>query len=114
MESDIGIRPKDDANGVMQDIHWYNGIIGYFQGYTLGNIMSAQFYEAALKARPEIMDELARGEYGTLHGFLKENIYRHGSKYTASEILERVTGNGLDIGPYMRYLKTKYGELYDL
>ncbi len=114
MESDIGIRPKNDASGVMQDIHWYNGVIGYFQGYTLGNIMSAQFYDAAVKAHPEIPDEIGQGKYGTLHGWLKENIYRHGSKFTASEILERATGNGLDIGPYVNYLKTKYGDLYDL
>lgn len=114
MESDIGIRPPTDSDGVLQDIHWYNGIIGYFQGYTLGNIMSAQFYDAAVKAHPEIPDDIANGRYDKLHGWLSENIYRHGSKFTASEILERATGNGLDIGPYMNYLKTKYGELYDL
>ena len=114
MESDVGMRPPNDTNGVLQDIHWYNGIIGYFQGYTLGNIMSAQFYDAAVKAHPEIPEDIAHGKYDKLHGWMKENIYRHGSKFTASEILERATGNGLDIGPYMNYLKTKYGELYDL
>jgi carboxypeptidase Taq len=114
MEADLGFRPPTDANGVMQDIHWYSGAVGYFQGYSLGNIMSAQFYNAALKAHPEIATEIGRGKFGTLHGWLRDNIYRHGSKYTANELLERTTGGGLDIGPYMKYLKTKYGELYDL
>ncbi|MDO9538133.1 MAG: carboxypeptidase M32 [Thermoplasmata archaeon] len=114
MESDIGIRPKDDADGVMQDIHWYNGIIGYFQGYTLGNIMSAQFYDAAVKEHPEITEEIGQGKFSTLHDWLKQNIYQHGSKFTANELLERVTGNGLDVAPYINYLKKKYGELYDL
>jgi len=114
MEADLGARPPNDSLGVMQDIHWYNGIVGYFQGYALGNIMSAQFYDAAAKAHPEIPDEIGRGRFGTLHTWLKDNTYRHGSKYTAGELLRRVTGDGLDIGPYMRYLRTKYGELYDL
>lgn len=114
MEADLGIRPTNDAMGVMQDIHWYNGIVGYFQGYALGNIMSAQFYDAAVKAHPEIPEETGQGKFGTLHAWLVENIYRHGRMYTANELLERVTGNGLDIGPYMKYLRTKYGELYDL
>lgn len=114
MEADMGIRPPTDANGVMQDIHWYTGAVGYFQGYALGNIMSAQFYDAAVKKHPEITAEIGQGKYGTLHNWLKDNIYQHGSKYTASELLERTTGGGLDIGPYMKYLKTKYGELYEL
>lgn len=114
MEADMGIRPPTDANGVMQDIHWYNGIVGYFQGYALGNIMSAQFYDAAVKKHPGIPAEIAEGKFSTLHSWLVENIHRHGSKYTANELLERTTGGGLDIGPYMKYLKTKYGELYDL
>ncbi len=114
MESDIGARPPDDKDGVMQDIHWYNGIIGYFQGYTLGNIMSSQFYDAAVRAHPEIIDELGQGKYDTLHTWLKDNLYSHGSKYTAHEILKKATGQELNIGPYMNYLKTKYGELYEL
>ena len=85
-----------------------------FQGYTLGNILSAQFYESARKAHPEIPDQIARGEFGTLHGWLKENIYQHGSKFTANEIVKRVTGQELTIEPYIRYLREKYGELYRL
>jgi len=85
-----------------------------FQGYTLGNILSAQFYEAALAARPSIPDEIRRGEFGTLHGWLKDSIYQHGRKFTAAELTERVTGGPLSVEPYIRYLRGKYGELYDL
>lgn len=114
-ESDLGVAPKDDRDGVLQDVHWYGGIIGgVFQGYTLGNILSAQFYNAALKVHPDIPAQIARGEFGALHGWLKENIYQHGRKFTAPEIVERATGGPLDIQPYIEYLRGKYGELYSL
>jgi carboxypeptidase Taq len=113
--ADLGIEPPDDRDGVMQDVHWYTGAIGgAFQGYTLGNIMGAAFYEVALNAHPEISAEIEAGKFDTLHTWLKENIYRHGRKYTAPELVERVTGGPLDIEPYIRYLRTKYGELYEL
>jgi carboxypeptidase Taq len=114
-KADMGILPPDDRDGVLQDMHWYGGIIGgAFQGYTLGNILGAQFFETALLAHPEIPAEIEEGEFGTLHGWLKENIYQHGSKYTASELIERVTGGPMSIEPYIRYLRKKYGELYEL
>jgi len=112
-QADLGIAPPDDRDGVLQDVHWYAGKIGgAFQGYTLGNIMSAQFFDAALQAHPEILDEIEAGEFGTLHGWLVENVYRHGRKYTPSELVERVTGGPLSVEPYIWYLRTKYGELY--
>jgi carboxypeptidase Taq len=114
-EHDFGIVPPDDRDGVLQDVHWYGGIIGgAFQGYTLGNILSAQFYDAALQAHPSIPNEIRQGKFETLHGWLRENIYRHGSKYTAPEITERASGTPLTIEPYINYLKTKYGALYTL
>jgi carboxypeptidase Taq len=115
LSSDVGIVPPDDRDGCMQDVHWYFGLIGgEFQGYTLGNIMSGQFYEAALRAHPEIPAEIRQGEFGTLHQWLKDNIYWHGSKLTAEEIVQRATGGPLSIEPYIRYLRTKYGDLYRL
>jgi len=112
---DVGILPPDDRDGVLQDVHWYAGVIGgMFQGYTLGNILSAQFFEAALSAHPEIPAEMEEGKFGTLHDWLKENIYQHGSKFTATELVERLTGGPMSIEPYIRYLRTKYGELYEL
>ena len=112
---DLGISAPTHSDGVLQDVHWFGGLIGgSFQGYTLGNILSAQLFETARKAEPAIDSELAQGEFGALHGWLREQIYSPGSKYTASELVERVTGGPLTIAPYLAYLRKKYGELYKL
>ena len=114
-EKDFGFAPPDDRNGVMQDVHWFGGLIGgAFQGYTLGNILSAQFYNTALQAYPAIPAELKQGKFSTLHGWLKENLYRHGRKFTAPEVVKRATGSALTIKPYIQYLTKKYGDLYTL
>jgi len=114
-QSDLGLHAPSDVDGVLQDVHWYGGLIGgAFQGYTLGNIMSGLFYEAALKAHPGIPKQIAKGEFAILHAWLKENIYQYGSKYLPDELVKRVTGGSLRIEPYIKYLKTKYGELYKL
>lgn len=114
-QSDLGLHAPDDRDGVLQDVHWYSGVIGgVFQGYTLGNIMSGLFFSQALQAHPEIMTEIGQGRFGTLHNWLTKNIYQHGSKYTADELIQRVTGGPLTIAPYLAYLRTKFGALYDL
>ena len=114
-KTDLGIAPPDDRDGVLQDVHWYAGVIGgAFQGYTLGNVLSAQFFDSALEAHPQITSEIKEGKFHTLHGWLKENIYQHGSKFTAAELVERVTGGPMSVEPYIHYLRSKYGELYDL
>ncbi len=114
-ESDLGVRAPNDVDGVLQDVHWFSGIVGgAFQGYTLGNVLSALFYDAAVKAHPEIPSDLGRGHFNTLHQWLRTHIYRHGSKYTADELIKNVTGAPLTIEPYLAYLKTKFGALYDL
>jgi carboxypeptidase Taq len=113
--ADLGITPPDDRNGCMQDVHWYNGLIGGgFQGYTIGNILSAQFYAAAVKAHPEIPDEIASGAFGTLHRWLVDHIYAHGRKFDPDDLVKRATGEPMTIAPYVAYLRGKYGELYRL
>ena len=77
----------------------------------MGNILSAQFFEAATGAQPSIPAEIAAGEFQTLHGWLRQNIYQHGRKYTAAEVVQQATGQPLTIGPYLRYVRRKYGEL---
>jgi carboxypeptidase Taq len=115
IETDLGVAPPDDRDGVLQDVHWYAGFVGgSFQGYTLGNILGAQFFDAALDAHPQIPSEIEAGEFGTLHSWLRENIYQHGRRYTAAELVERVTGQPLTVAPLIRYLREKYGALYDL
>jgi carboxypeptidase Taq len=114
-QSDLGIRAPSDKDGVLQDVHWFGGFVGgAFQGYTLGNIMSALFFEKALQAHPTIPEEIAAGNFATLHNWLRENIYQYGRKFTADELIQRVTGNPLTIAPYLRYLNLKFGDLYDL
>jgi carboxypeptidase Taq len=114
-QSDLGISPPDDRDGCLQDVHWFGGCIGgVFHSYTIGNVLSAQFYAAALRAHPEIPQEIGAGRFATLKGWLDENLYRHGRKYKADEIVRRATGEPMSIRPYMDYLNRKYGELYGL
>ena len=114
-QADLGLRAPDDRDGVLQDVHWYGGCIGgNFQCYTLGNILSAQFYEAATRAQPGIEPAISAGEFRPLHGWLQENVYQHGRKFTALELVQRATGQPLTIAPYLRYLRRKYGEIYRL
>ncbi|MEA2937810.1 MAG: carboxypeptidase Taq, partial [Alphaproteobacteria bacterium] len=115
MQADLGLVPPDDRDGCLQDVHWYSGGIGgVFQGYTIGNILSAQFHAAAVKAHPNIPREISNGEFGTLHGWLRDNIYRHGRKFTPNELVERATGGPMSMEPYLAYLRAKYGEIYRL
>ena len=115
MQTDLGVAPSDDRDGCLQDAHWYSGYIGgRFQSYTIGNILSAQFYAAALKAHPEIPQEIAAGEFRTLHTWLSDHIYRHGSKFEPNDLVERATGAVTQMKPYLHYLREKYGSLYRL
>ena len=112
MEEYLGITPESDAAGVLQDVHWSAGLFGYFPTYTIGNVLSVQFFDEAVRAHPEIPEGVGRGEFSTLLSWLRENIHRHGSRYLPDELVERVTGRPLDTAPYLRYLRTKFGELY--
>lgn len=114
-QKDLGITPLSDAVGIMQDVHWHADFIGgQFQCYTLGNILSAQFFDAAVRANPNVPFEIERGEFANLRQWLTENLYRHGSTFEAAEVVKRATGKELTIQPYMAYLKAKYGELYGI
>lgn len=112
MQEYLGVVPPNDANGVLQDIHWSSGYIGSFPAYTIGNIMSAQFYAAARRALPGLDGAMAGGDYRSLFGWLCENVYRHGRTFSASELLQRSTGRELDTADYRAYIETKFGELF--
>jgi carboxypeptidase Taq len=116
MKADLGIAPADDRDGCLQDVHWYgvSTVGGGFQSYTLGNILSAQFYDAATKAHPEIPGEIAKGAFGTLLGWLRTHLYRRGRKFAPGELVPRVAGAPMSIAPYINYLHKKYSEIYRL
>lgn len=114
MRENLGVVPETDSNGVMQDIHWSGGAFGYFPTYSLGNVLSVQFYDQALKEHPGIPEEICRGEFDTLRVWTNEKIHRHGGIYKPMDLVRRVTGRGLDSGPYLEYLETKYKDIYRL
>jgi carboxypeptidase Taq len=114
-EQDLGVQPRDDRDGVLQDVHWYSSRIGGgFQSYTLGNIMSAQFMQAARSAFPSIPNDMRQGDFADLSQWLVENVHRPGRKFTPEELVERATGRPLELEPYLSYLSSKFGELYTL
>jgi carboxypeptidase Taq len=115
MEEYLGIRPPDDAQGVMQDIHWAGGAIGYFPTYALGNVLSLQFYNQALKDIPDLSEQYSRGEFDQLLDWFRNKIHRYGRKFTANELIQRVTGaKSIEAEPYLSYIKQKYSEIYRL
>jgi carboxypeptidase Taq len=113
-EAFLGLIPPTNALGVLQDIHWSMGGIGYFATYALGNLLSAQYYNTALKAHPQITDEIASGKFDTLLGWLRENIHQHGRKFTSDELTRRITGQSITSKPYIAYLQDKFSDIYDL
>ncbi|NWF69516.1 MAG: carboxypeptidase M32 [Chloroflexi bacterium] len=113
-ESYLGVVPPNDTLGVLQDVHWSSGLIGYFATYALGNMLAAQYYNRALQAHPGIPDEIASGKFDTLLGWLRSNIHEHGRKYTSDELTRRITGESIQSRDYIQYLQTKYSALYGL
>ncbi len=115
MQAYLGLTPPDDALGVLQDIHWSGGSMGYFPTYTLGNVLSVQFFQQTLQDIPDLRQQFARGEFGALLEWFRDKIHRHGRKFTATELVQRVTGAaGIEAGPYLDYIRQKFGEIYSL
>ena len=114
MEAYLGITPPNDADGVLQDVHWSFGYVGYFPTYLLGTVFSVQLWQQMLKDHPDIPAQVEAGKFETVLGWLREKIHRHGRKFTMPELAERVVGGPLDWQPYIAYLRAKYGEIYGL
>ncbi len=108
----LGIEPESDANGVMQDIHWSAGLIGYFSTYSLGNLYASQFFEAAQAELGDLDDLFADGEFGVLKDWLNQNVHRRGACYRSKLLSETVCGQPLSHGPLMRHLRTKLSAIY--
>ena len=114
MKQSLGVDVPDDLRGVLQDIHWSEGIIGYFPTYAIGNVLAAQLWQVAQADIPDLDGELARGELGALRVWLRETIHRHGRLLTPAELIERAVGGPLDPAPMLAHLRAKYGALYGL
>lgn len=110
----LGITPSNDAEGCLQDIHWSMGAFGYFPTYALGNLYAAQFYAKACEDIPEMEQNIRNNDHAPLLHWLRENIHRHGQRYRAGELVERVTGSALSIDPFMDYVSTKHGAVYGI
>jgi carboxypeptidase Taq len=110
----LGIDVPDDRRGILQDMHWAGGHIGYFPTYALGNVISAQIWEQIREQLPDLDAQVEQGEFGALRDWLRDNLHVHGRKFTPAETLERVVGGPLDPEPYLRYLREKLGGIYGL
>ena len=108
----LGIEVPTNADGVLQDVHWSAGLIGYFPTYALGNMIAGQLWARVHAVIPDLEDQIAAGELGGLRNWLTENIHRHGSRYTTEELLERVVGGPIAVEPFVAYLKDKLGDAY--
>jgi len=114
METYLGILPPDDAQGVLQDIHWSGGMLGYFPTYSLGNLISVQIFDQVKADIPSLADQIAAGKFDELLNWLRENVYQHGRKYTPAELVKRVTGTDLTAANYITYIRSKFSDIYDL
>ena len=110
----VGVEVPDDAHGVLQDVHWSGGLIGYFPTYALGNLVAGQLWERVHEDIPDLDDQLDQGELMTLREWLRGHIHQHGAKFPTTELLERVVGGPMAVPPFIRYLKRKLSDVYGL
>jgi len=114
MEKYVGIRPQNDTQGCLQDIHWSMSSMGYFPTYALGNLLTAQIFDSARKAMPDLETDISTGQFSPLLDWLRSEIHQYGRMYTFPEMTQRVTGQPLKVDFFINYIKEKYGELYGL
>jgi carboxypeptidase Taq len=113
-EKYLGVTPPGDADGCLQDVHWSAGLFGYFPTYSLGNLYAGQFFAKANEDLGDLHAAFRRGEFKPLLDWLRNNIHRHGQRYTAAELAQKITGQPLSHAPWIEQIRTKYGELYGL
>jgi carboxypeptidase Taq len=110
----LGLDVPNDRDGALQDIHWSYVSFGIFPGYTIGNLVGAQLMEKVRAEMPDLDTHIERGDFAGLLGWLRENVHRHGRKFTPNELLERATGKPLTAAPWIAYVRRKFGALYGL
>jgi carboxypeptidase Taq len=112
MRLDLGLEVPDDRRGVLQDVHWSMGAIGYFPTYTLGNLYAGQLWAAIQRELPSLDAGVREGEFGELLQWLREKVHRHGRRFPAGELCARATGEPLGAGPFLAYLEAKLRRVY--
>ncbi|HEY3774263.1 MAG TPA: carboxypeptidase M32 [Solirubrobacteraceae bacterium] len=110
----FGLEVTNDADGILQDVHWSAGLMGYFSTYALGNLIAGQLWERAHQDLPDLETALAAGQLGSLRDWLREHVHRHGAKFPTAELLQREIGAPISVAPFVRYLKDKLGDVYGL
>jgi carboxypeptidase Taq len=108
----LGVAPDNDKQGVLQDVHWSCGIMGYFPTYALGNIVSAQIWEKINQDIPELGSLMRSGQFQVLREWLREKLHCHGAKFEPQELIRRITGEQINPTPYLNYLKNKFTDIY--
>jgi len=114
MKHYLGITPRDDAQGVLQDTHWASGLVGYFPTYLLGNIYAAQLWHRMCRDVPDIEGKIERGDLGPVLAWLRKKVHVHGRRYPPAELIRRATGKAPRASYFLDYLRQKYGEIYGI
>ena len=110
----LGVQPPNDTQGVLQDIHWSDGLFGYFPTYTLGNVIAAQLWENIQKDIPDLHSYIRQGNFSPLLKWLRKKVHRYGAKLEPQVLLQQAVGETLNPKPYLNYLKDKFGQIYNL
>jgi carboxypeptidase Taq len=110
LEQRLNIRPTNDVDGCLQDIHWAVGHFGYFPSYVLGAVIAGQLNEAMRAARPALDEEIAAGQFGGVMDWLRDNVHGVGARLPVQELIKQATGKPLTAAAYLRYLESKYLE----
>ncbi len=108
----LGLDVPDNSHGVLQDVHWSAGLIGYFPTYALGNLIAGQLWERIQGDLPQLEDQLGEGRLGPLREWLREHVHQYGSKFPTTELLERVVGGPIAVTPFINHLKGKLSDVY--
>ena len=114
MQDYLGVVPPNDADGVLQDVHWSGGTMGYFPTYALGNLVSNQLWEIINQDIPKLSGQIQNGNFGELLAWLRENVHRHGAKFKPQDLVKRIVGSPISSDAYLKYLNDKFGAIYQL
>jgi carboxypeptidase Taq len=112
MRDYLGLQPPNVTLGVLQDVHWSDLSFGYFPTYALGNVVSVQLWARVVADLGDLDEQFERGDFAPLREWLGEHVHRHGRAFTPQELLRRITGSGMDTGPYLGYLERKLADLF--